>query len=224
MRFRFAPSPTGHLHVGGARTAILNWLLARHHGGAFVLRIEDTDRERNVAEAEQVILEDLRWLGIDWDEGPDVGGPHGPYRQSEREGSHTEAVEQLLRDGHAYVCTCPPGEEGVADRRARCACAEVRRTFWEPGTSIRFLIPDREVQVGDAVRGEVRFPAGSIEDFVLVRGNGRATYNFAVTVDDAQMRISHVVRGADHLINTPKQVLLYEALGYELPVFAHIPL
>ncbi len=224
MRFRFAPSPTGHLHVGGARTAILNWLLARHHGGEFVLRIEDTDRERNVAAAEQVIIDDLRWLGIDWDEGPDVGGPTGPYRQSEREAQHTEAAQRLLESGQAYVCTCPPGEESHSERRDRCPCAELARTVREPGASIRFRVPDQDVVVQDAVRGEVRFPQGSIEDFVLVRGNGLATYNFAATVDDAQMRISHVVRGADHLINTPKQVVLYQALGYDLPVFAHIPL
>lgn len=224
MRFRFAPSPTGHLHVGGARTAILNWLLARHHGGEFILRIEDTDRERNVAAAEQVILDDLRWLGIEWDEGPDMGGPVGPYRQSEREAQHAGAAERLLESGLAYVCTCPPGEENHSEKRGRCPCAKLAWTVREPGASVRFRVPDRDVLIQDAVRGEVRFPQGSIEDFVLVRGNGRATYNFAATVDDAQMRISHVVRGADHVINTPKQVLLYEALGYPLPVFAHIPL
>src|SRR5690606_17562631 len=175
-RFRFAPSPTGQLHVGNARTAILNWLLARHHGGAFVLRIEDTDVERNVADAETAILEDLRWLGMDWDEGPEVGGPYGPYRQSERVEEHRAAAEALLRSGNAYVCTCPPAPETGAERRERCPCADRGDIEWRPGTSVRFRVPDREVRVVDQVRGEVVFPAGSIEDFVLLRGNGRATY------------------------------------------------
>ena len=224
-RFRFAPSPTGQLHVGGARTAILNWLLARHAGGAFVLRIEDTDVDRHVPEAEAAILADLRWLGLDWDEGPDVGGPYAPYRQSERSAFYAARAAELLERGHAYPCTCPPSAEGGSDRRARCACASRHWTETPSGASLRFRVPDeRAVVVEDAVRGEVVFPAGSIEDFVLVRGNGRATYNFAVAVDDASMRISHVIRGSDHLVNTPKQVLLYEALGEPLPRFAHIPL
>ncbi|HEX6069862.1 MAG TPA: glutamate--tRNA ligase, partial [Longimicrobiaceae bacterium] len=224
-RFRFAPSPTGQLHVGGARTAILNWLLARHAGGAFVLRIEDTDLDRHVPEAEAAILADLRWLGLDWDEGPDVGGPYAPYRQSERSAFYAARAAELLERGHAYPCTCPPSAEGGSDRRARCACASRPWEETPSGASLRFRVPDeRAVVVEDAVRGEVVFPAGSIEDFVLVRGNGRATYNFAVAVDDASMRISHVIRGSDHLVNTPKQVLLYEALGEPLPRFAHIPL
>lgn len=210
--------------MGNARTAILNWLLARHHGGAFVLRIEDTDVERNVAEAEAAILEDLRWLGMDWDEGPEVGGPYGPYRQSERIEEHRAAVEELLRSGSAYVCSCPPALEAGAERRERCPCADRGDTKWRPGTSVRFRVPEREVRVVDEVRGEVMFPVGSIEDFVLLRGNGRATYNLAVTVDDAAMRITHVVRAVDHLTNTPKQLLVYAALGKEPPVFAHIPL
>jgi nondiscriminating glutamyl-tRNA synthetase len=220
MRFRFAPSPTGQLHVGGARTAILNWLLARHHGGAFVVRVEDTDLERNVAEAERVILDDLRWLGLDWDEGPDAGGAFGPYRQSEREELHAAAVGALLQRGAAYVCTCPPASE----RSDRCACAERPGGPIVPGAAVRFLVPEREVRVQDLVRGEVVFPAGSVEDFVILRGTGTATYNLAAVVDDAAMGITDVIRGTDHLVNTPKQVLLYEALGYELPRFAHIPL
>ena len=219
-RLRFAPSPTGQLHVGGARTAILNWLLARHHSGSFVLRVEDTDVERNVAEAERVILDDLRWLGLEWDEGPDVGGPFGPYRQSERPELHAAAVEALLQRGAAYVCTCPPASE----RRDRCACAERPGGSIVPGASVRFLVPDREVRVDDLVRGEVVFPSGAVEDFVLLRTSGRATYNLAAVVDDAAMRITHVIRGADHLTNTPKQVLLYDALGDAVPRFAHIPL
>ena len=206
--------------------AILNWLLARHQGGAFVLRIEDTDQDRNVAAAEEAIFEDLRWLGLDWDEGPDVGGGFGPYRQSERAEAHRAAAERLLQAGAAYVCTCPAsGEEApTGERRERCACAASGRTEILPGASVRLRVPEREIRVQDAVRGEVSFPQGSIEDFVLLRGNGRATYNFAVALDDAAMRISHVVRGSDHLVNTPKQVLVYEAIGVEIPSFAHIPL
>jgi len=228
IRTRFAPSPTGHLHVGGARTAILNWLYARHAGGTFVLRLEDTDRERNVAGAEAMILEDLRWLGIDWDEGPDMGGPYGPYRQSERGAFYRDAAERLLAEGRAYVCHCPPtaATEG-APGHERCACAErAERVLPAEGeASVRFRVPAGEpVVVHDRVRGEVRFPRESIEDFVLLRSDGRATYNFAAVVDDAAMQITDVIRGADHLINTPKQLLIYEALGLEAPRFAHIPL
>ena len=222
-RFRFAPSPTGQLHVGGARTAILNWLLARRLGGVFVLRIEDTDIARNVEEAESPILEDLRWLGLSWGEGPDVGGSHGPYRQSERLDLHRDAALRLLLEERAYVCTCPPAQEG-SERATRCPCADRRGGEWREGTTLRFLVPDEEVRVDDLVRGKVVFPAGSIEDFVLLRGNGRATYNFAAAVDDLAMEITHVVRGADHLINTPKQVLVQRALGARPPHFAHIPL
>jgi glutamyl-tRNA synthetase len=227
MRTRFAPSPTGHLHVGGARTAILNWLLARHHGGAFVLRIEDTDRERNVPGAEAALLDDLRWLGLDWDEGPDVGGPHAPYRQSERTAAYREHAERLLSEGRAYWCTCPPApQDEPGQGRRRCECAgRPAPAAPPPGAALRFRVPDAgEVVVDDVIRGRVRFPADDVEDFVLLRSDGVPTYNFAAVVDDALMRITHVVRGADHLNNTPKQVLLYGALGWELPVFAHIPL
>jgi nondiscriminating glutamyl-tRNA synthetase len=227
VRTRFAPSPTGHLHVGGARTAVLNWLLARHHGGALVLRVEDTDQERNVAGAEARILADLRWLGLDWDEGPDVGGVHGPYRQSERAELYRLHAERLLDQGSAYPCGCPPQAESPGEQRARCSCAE-RPAGRRParGDSVRFRVPDAlaEVAVDDAVRGRVTFPADSVEDFVLLRSDGRPTYNFAAAVDDHLMRITHVVRGADHLANTPKQQLLYRALGWPAPVFAHIPL
>jgi glutamyl-tRNA synthetase len=224
MRVRFAPSPTGHLHVGGARTAILNWLLARRFEGSFVLRIEDTDAGRNVASAEEQILDDLRWLGLNWDEGPDIGGPYAPYRQSERGSIYADQATQLLANGIAYACTCPPATEAGGDREGPCPCAARGLTEVPAGASIRFRVPHREVSVSDAIRGEIVFPAGSIEDFVLVRGNGRATYNFATVVDDVAMRITHVIRGADHLVNTPKQILVYEAMGAELPVFAHIPL
>ncbi|CAN5826931.1 glutamate--tRNA ligase [soil metagenome] len=225
-RYRFAPSPTGTLHVGGARTAILNWLLARGSGGVFVLRIEDTDLERNMEGAEQQLIEDLRWLGLDWDEGPGIEGAFGPYRQSGRGDHYLEAARNLLAAGHAYFCTCPSTQQVGTERRSRCPCA-VRGTGgdWQEGASIRFRAPtDGDVMVPDLVRGDVLFPAESVEDFVLLRSDGRATYNFAAAIDDAAMEISHVVRGVDHLNNTPKQVVVYQALGLRLPFFAHIPL
>lgn len=226
VRTRFAPSPTGYLHVGGARTAVLNWLVARHHGGTFVLRIEDTDTDRNLAGAEQQIFDELNWLGLTWDEGPDVGGPYGPYRQSERGPLYSAAADRLLATGRAYWCTCPPSDDADAEWRRRCACALPEQTPRQAeGASLRFRVPDRDpVVVEDEVRGRVTFPADSVEDFVLLRSDGRPTYNFAAVVDDAAMHITHVVRGADHLINTPKQMLLYEALGEPVPRFAHIPL
>lgn len=227
MRTRFAPSPTGQLHVGGARTAILNWLLARRHGGSFVLRIEDTDLGRNVEGTETHILDDLRWLGLDWDEGPDVGGPFAPYRQSESGEIYAERAHHLLKEGLAYRCTCPPsqGAEGQGAPE-RCTCANSSDRSAEDGpASLRFRVPNGDsVTVEDVVRGPVVFPMESIEDFVLLRSDGRPTYNFAAVVDDYRMRITHVIRGTDHLINTPKQILLYRAFGYELPSFAHIPL
>jgi nondiscriminating glutamyl-tRNA synthetase len=227
VRTRFAPSPTGHLHVGGARTAILNWLLARRHGGVFILRIEDTDRERNVPGAEAALLDDLRWLGLDWDEGPGVGGPHGPYRQSERLPLYREHAEHLLREGEAYWCTCPPaGPEAGEEGRRRCPCAERDASPSPPeGAALRLRVPQGgEVVVDDRVRGAVAFDPAHVEDFVLLRSDGIPTYNFAVVVDDALMRITQVVRGADHLNNTPKQLLLYRAFGWTPPEFAHVPL
>lgn len=225
-RFRFAPSPTGLLHVGGARTAVLNWLLARHAGGALVLRLEDTDVERNVRGAEAEILDDLRWLGLDWDEGPDVGGPAGPYRQSERGELYMARAMELLARGAAYVCTCPPAAGAPGEGRPRCACAE--RVGDPPaafGVSIRFRAPDAgEVEVEDAIRGSVMYPAESLEDFVLLRSDGRPTYNFAAVVDDAAMGITDVLRGADLLTSTARQILLYRALGLEAPRWIHVPL
>jgi nondiscriminating glutamyl-tRNA synthetase len=226
VRTRFAPSPTGNLHVGGARTAILNWLLARHHGGDFVVRLEDTDTERNVPGAEAAILDELRWLGLEWDEGPDVGGPHAPYRQSERGASYAARARRLLEEGFAFHCTCPPRPGSAPEDRPRCACADRPAAGRAPaGASIRFRVPDiDEIRLEDAVRGTVVFSASSVEDFVLVRSDGRPTYNFAAVVDDAGMSITHVVRGTDHLNNTPKQLLLYRAMDCEPPTFAHIPL
>jgi len=240
MRVRFAPSPTGLLHVGNARTALFNWLFARGHGGTFVLRIEDTDVERSTRESERGILEDLRWLGLDWDEGPDVGGPHGPYRQSERLDLYRSYAQELIDQGHAYQCFCT-AEQLDADRRAalesgrppqysgRCrdlppAAAAERLAAGHPAV-VRFRVPlDRTVTFQDLVRGTVQFETEVIGDPVLVRSDGHPAYNFAVVVDDALMEITHVVRGEDHISNTPRQVLLYEALRFEMPVFAHLAL
>jgi nondiscriminating glutamyl-tRNA synthetase len=229
IRTRFAPSPTGSLHVGNARIAVLNWLFARQRRGAFVLRIEDTDIERNVPGAEAGIRQDLLWLGLDWDEGPGQGA-YGPYRQSERGPSYRRFAQRLLDDGSAYRCFCPAAaaEEDVTSR-ARCPCAEldlhtanVRSD--EPHT-LRFRVPDdRTIIVTDEIRGRVEFASAEIADFVLLRSDGRPTYNFAVVVDDIEMRISHVIRGVGHLSNTPRQVLLFDALGAPLPSFAHVPM
>jgi glutamyl-tRNA synthetase/nondiscriminating glutamyl-tRNA synthetase len=240
MRVRFAPSPTGHLHVGNARTALFNWLMARGSGGTFILRIEDTDVERSTRESEASVLEDLRWLGLQWDEGPDVGGPLGPYRQSERLPLYREHARRLLADGRAYYCFCS-AEQLEADRQAalaaglpprysgRCrrlpaGAARQRVDAGEPAV-VRFRVPEqREVVFDDLVRGEVRFRTEVIGDPVLVRSDGNPAYNFAVVVDDALMDVTHVVRGEDHISNTPRQILIYEAFGFSLPRFAHLAL
>jgi glutamyl-tRNA synthetase/nondiscriminating glutamyl-tRNA synthetase len=240
MRVRFAPSPTGQLHVGNARTALFNWLLARGHDGVFVLRIEDTDTERSRREFEEGILEDLRWLGLEWDEGPDVGGACGPYRQSERLHLYTSYANELLAGGHAYYCFCPP-QKLESDRRSDLAAgrppryrgtcrsldADEARRRLDAGERavVRFRVPEHiEVAFQDLVRGEVTFSTDVIGDFVLVRSDGRPAYNFAVVVDDALMEITHVIRGEDHISNTPRQVLLYRALGFAPPRFAHLSL
>jgi nondiscriminating glutamyl-tRNA synthetase len=240
MRLRFAPSPTGHLHVGNVRTAIFNWLLARGHGGTFILRIEDTDVERSTRESELAIMDDLRWLGLDWDEGPDGGGTSGPYRQSERLHLYTSYAQELLKPGAAYYCFCSTAqleaerqEALAAGRPARYAgtCrrlapedAEARIAAGER-PAIRFRVPaDRDVVFTDAVRGDVRFHTDVIGDPVIVRADGHPAYNFAVVVDDALMAVTHVIRGEDHISNTPRQILLYEALGFTPPTFAHLAL
>ncbi len=240
VRTRYAPSPTGHLHIGGARTALFSYLWARKNGGAFVVRIEDTDVERNLADAEQKQLEALKWLGIDWDESVDVGGSHSPYRSMERLEIYQKHLQKLLDAGHAYPCYCTQEElerdrerqlaEGKAPKysgRCRHLTSEERQTFEQEGRkpSIRFRVPEgREITIQDEVRGEVRFETEGIGDFILLRPDGRPTYNFAVVVDDALMEITHVVRGEEHISNTPRQILLYEALGLEPPVFAHASL
>jgi glutamyl-tRNA synthetase len=193
---RFAPSPTGYLHVGGARTALFNWLFARRHGGVFVLRIEDTDTERSSWDMVAGIVDGLRWLGLDWDEGPDVGGPHAPYFQSQRLEQYREHASALVAQGKAYA------DEGA----------------------IRFKVPPGQTRFDDLVHGPVKFENEHIEPFVILRSDGHPTYHLSVVVDDIDMEITHVVRGDDHISNTPKQVLLYEAFGKPVPQFAHVPL
>jgi glutamyl-tRNA synthetase len=235
VRVRFAPSPTGHLHVGGARTALFNWLFARHHGGAFLLRIEDTDRDRSTDEAIHQILDALTWLGLDWDpEGPEHDGPYrGYFRQTSRLEVYRVHAERLLADGRAYRCYCTPEE--LEERRAAAQArgetfrydGRCRDLPLRPGVpaALRLRIPDSGVTVvPDLVHGEVTFDRATLDDWILVRSDGTPTYNFCVVVDDVTMKITHVIRGNDHLSNTPKQILCYEALGYPLPVFAHIPM
>ena len=238
-RLRFAPSPTGSLHLGNARTALVNWLAARAQGGTLLLRIEDTDTERTQAGAEAAILQDLEWLGIDWDEGPGVGGEYGPYRQSERGALYEAATLRLLEISAAYRCFCDRDQLDAERRAARdrgettrypgfcrqldAAEATRRHRAGEPSV-VRFRAPERAVRFADRLRGETGVGAGEVEDFIIQRADGRPTYQLAVVVDDHAMAITHVVRGQDHLSNTPRQLLLYEALGWEPPVFAHLPL
>ena len=239
VRVRFAPSPTGWLHVGGARTAYFNWLYARKHRGAFILRIEDTDADRSSDASERGVLDDLRWLGLSWDEGGDTGGAFGPYRQSERLGLYRAHVERLLAEEKAYRCFCTDAELEVRRAAAlaagrppqydgRCrgiAPAEsIARAAAGVPFSIRFKVPQRSWALEDAVRGNVLFPAGMVGDFVLLRSSGLPTYNFACVVDDHLMAISHVLRAEEHLANTPRQLMLYEALGWPPPAFAHVAL
>jgi glutamyl-tRNA synthetase len=240
MRLRFAPSPTGQLHVGNARTALFNWLLARGSGGTFILRIEDTDAERSSRESEAAIARDLRWLGLDWDEGPDVGGSRGPYRQSERLHLYQSYAKELLGAEHAYYCFCSTAQleaerqDAVAHGRPARYAGTCRRLSRDTAAAriaagehpaIRFRVPqERDVIFTDAVRGDVRFQADVIGDPVIVRADGTPAYNFAVVVDDSLMEITHVIRGEDHISNTPRQILLYEALGFTPPTFAHLSL
>ena len=267
-RVRFAPSPTGYLHVGGARTALFNWLYARRHGGIFVLRIEDTDVERSSQEMVAGILDGMRWLGLDWDEGPEQGGAHGPYFQSQRLDRYREMAERLVASGHGYYCYCggegtaveaaepsafasgdtpagygetepsdpstargeegdtPRGESWTYDRRcSRLTPDEIAaREAAKRPRAIRFRVPEGQTVFHDLVHGDITFDNAHIEDFVALRSDGHPTYHLSVVVDDMDMAITHVVRGDDHISNTPKQVLLYRAFGCELPAFAHVPL
>jgi len=240
VRVRFAPSPTGHLHVGGARTAIFNWLFARRHGGTFIIRVEDTDQARSTRESETMVLEDLRWLGLQWDEGPDEPGPHTPYRQSERTDHYGAVAQQLLASGHAYRCFC---SEEMLEAKRKQAEAEGRPPHydltcfrlspqeisaklnsWAP-FALRFHVPDDgDVTIDDLIRGEVTWKKESLGDFILVRSDGLPTYNFSVVADDHEMEITHVIRAEEHLTNTHRQVLIYRAMGWDVPQFAHVSL
>ncbi len=240
IRVRFAPSPTGALHIGGARTALFNWLFARNQGGIFILRIEDTDRERSTLEANRAIFHGLEWLGLDWDEGPNVGGLFGPYYQTERLEIHQKYAEQLIKEGKAYYCFCTPEElekkrkEAAARKEAprydgKCRKlpeAEIQKLV-ESGQPkvIRFTLPPvGETVVEDLIRGKVVFKNELLDDFVILKSDGFPTYNFACVIDDHLMEITHVIRGDDHLSNTPRQILLYQAFGWDLPQFVHIPM
>jgi len=233
VRVRIAPSPTGFAHLGTASTALYNVLFARQNGGTFVLRIDDTDMERNRPEYEALIYESLRWLGLDWDEGPDKGGPHAPYRQSERVDIYREEAARLIKDGKAYRCYCTPEELEAERRQAQAekrAYKYSRRCLTNPpeGRSVfavRFKVPGGEITFADMVRGEMRFDGDLIGDFIIVKSDGYPTYQFASPVDDARMEITHVIRGEEHLSNTPYQLMLVDALGYQRPrAYAHMPL
>ncbi len=240
VRVRFAPSPTGPFHIGGARSALFNWLLARKTHGKLILRVEDTDLERSTKESEENIKEALRWLGLDWDEGVDVGGPYGPYRQTERLTTYEQYTKQLLESGQAYYCYCTD-EELEAERQSLLAKGEMprymgkcrhlteqqKKELTEQGhkPTVRFRVPqNKQIMVNDLVRGEVAFDSNGIGDFVIVKSDGIPTYNYAVVIDDALMKISHVIRAEEHLSNTPRQILVYEALGFAVPQFGHISL
>ncbi len=237
VRTRFAPSPTGFLHIGGVRTALFNWLLSRHYGGQFILRIDDTDQERHVEEAVQKILDGFRWTGMDWDEGPEVGGPLGPYFQSQRGEKYRAAADRLVASGHVYRDYSTEAERASVKKAADDAKVAFRFRGTPPTTeevarfeaegrpyALRFRVPlGRKVVVRDLIKGDVEQRSDEIGDFVIVRAGGQPLYNFASVVDDAEMGITHVVRAEEHLANTFSQVLLFEALGYELPAFAHVP-
>lgn len=240
IRVRFAPSPTGYLHVGGARTALFNWLLARHTGGTFVLRIEDTDLARSTEASVQAILDGMRWLGLSWDEGPDIGGAYAPYFQMQRLDTYKRYVDELLNAGHAYHCFCSKeeldamreeaqkkGEAFSYTGRCRNLLPEIAQRLRAEGRApvIRFKTPaEGETVVEDMIHGRVSFQNALLDDFVLVKADGVPTYNYAVVIDDATMEITHVLRGDDHLSNTPKQILIYQALGLPMPLFGHIPM
>src|ERR687884_813657 len=239
IRVRYAPSPTGRLHVGGVRTALFNWLFARKNGGTFVLRIEDTDLERSTEESVEQLKRSMRWIGLDWDEGPEVGGPHPPYRQTERFDLYREAAKKLLDSGAAYYDFATSEELAELRERAR---AEGRQPIYTGGEyremdpdearkrieagephTVRFKTPrEGQTVVEDMIRGPVTFENANLEDFVLMKSTDTPTYNFAAAFDDHHMEISHVIRGDDHLSNTPRQILAYKALGWNPPQFAHL--
>lgn len=238
IRVRIAPSPTGPIHVGNVHTALFNWLWARREGGTFILRFEDTDRERSRPEWEQVVVEDLTWFGMDWDEGPDKGGPYGPYRQMERLHIYREYAQRLLESGHAYRCYCTKEEEEAGRQEAQAAnkpyqyrgrcrtlTAEQQAAFEAEGRPhvLRFRVPRGQVvRYHDTVRGLIEFSTDTIGDFIIMRGNGIPLYNFAVVIDDVTMAITHILRGEGHISNTPVQLLIYEALNLPIPQIGHV--
>jgi len=237
IRTRFAPSPTGYLHVGGARTALFNYLYARSQKGKFILRIEDTDQARSTEQSYHQVIDSLKWLGYEWDEGPEVGGPHGPYKQSERLGLYKEYGEKLIAEKKAYPCFCTADELDrkkkqreamglpyVYDGKCRALTADEVAEKKAQGLThtLRFRTPAKEVVVEDMVQGTVRFDTALIGDFIIVKSDGFASYNYAVVVDDHLMDITHVIRGVGHLSNTPRQVLVYEAFGWKVPAWAHV--
>jgi len=239
VRCRLAPAPTGYLHLGNARTALYNWLFARRHGGVFVLRIEDTDRQRSTEEAIGIVLDSLHWLGLNWDEGPEVGGPYGPYRQTERIELYRRVTDRFLEEGKAYFCYDTPeeleerrrtalarGKTPGYDGRCRHLSDDERRAFEAEGRpkAVRFAMPGEDITVHDLIRGESRFPANDLRDFVILRSDGTPTYLLAAAVDDVEMEISHVIRGEDLLPSTPRQLEIIRSLGAEPPAYAHLPL
>jgi glutamyl-tRNA synthetase len=232
-RVRFAPSPTGYLHIGGARTALFNWLWARRHGGTFILRVEDTDQERSTKEAEAAIFDGLRWLGLDWDEGPEVGGPHGPYFQMERLDLYESYAERLIAEGKAYACTCTREELDAGRKQAEAE----KRQYRYPGTCrekpyersqrhvVRFRVPETGATgFDDLVKGHISTPHDTLQDEVILRSDRVPLYNFGAVVDDITMKVNLVGRGDDHVNNTARQILMYRALGYPVPAFAHFPM
>jgi len=240
IRVRFAPSPTGFLHIGSARTALFNWLYARKTGGSFIVRVEDTDAKRHQEEAIGLILQSLKWLGMDWDEGPDIGGDLGPYRQSERLDIYKENAYKLIEDKKAYICFCSPGDLAKErelcqkndrvfkyDRRCLSLSQEeisARKDRGEPYT-IRLLVPENEIlEFDDIVYGRISVNSDTIEDYIIMRSSGLPTYNYSVAVDDALMKVTHIIRGEDHLSNTPKQLLVYNAMEITPPEFIHLPM
>ncbi|MDD2352092.1 MAG: glutamate--tRNA ligase [Candidatus Caldatribacteriota bacterium] len=239
IRVRFAPSPTGYLHIGGARTALFNWLYARHYEGTFVLRIEDTDRLRSTPEAVKAILDGMKWLGLDWDEGPEAGGEYGPYFQMQRLETYKEYTDKLLADGKAYECYCTAeeleerrkiqlskGGNALYDRKCLNLSKAEKEKFKQDGRNpvIRLKMPGTQIIVNDLIKGRMEFDSSLLTDFVIIKSDGIPTYNFAVVIDDILMKISLVMRGDDHISNTPKQIVIYNALDAEVPYFAHIPM
>jgi nondiscriminating glutamyl-tRNA synthetase len=239
VRVRYAPSPTGHIHVGNARTAIFNYLYARHEGGTFIMRLDDTDLERSTEENIDSMLDDIRWLGLNWDEGFLKGGNFGPYRETERKPLYDTYIQQLLRDDKAYRCFCTKDELEVERHKAEAehriyryggTCAHLSAEQVEKNIAggkpytIRLRIPEKDVVVHDLIRGDVQFKSEEFDDFVIARQNGIPIYNFATVIDDALMKITHIIRAEEHLSNTPRQVFIYRALGFDVPQFAHVSL